>query len=233
MYGRAIARMTFSTAAIEARQRAQRRSESNNRAPAVQERPMTARPDRRVQRTRQLIRAAFRELLEEKGYEALTVQDIIDRANVGRATFYAHFDNKDELFASGFDELRASLKARQRAALSSGGEIGDRVFGFTYDMFVHANEYRGVFHAMMDKQSGAVVQRLLRKLLVDLVRDDVKAATGNSASAVRVDAIAQFIAGGLFCLLLWWLDARPRVSAAEVNALFRELAMPALAGGAK
>ena len=77
---------------------------------------MVARQDRRVQRTRQLIRAAFRALLKEKGYEALTVQDIIDRANIGRATFYAHFENKDELFTSGFDELRAPLKARQHDA---------------------------------------------------------------------------------------------------------------------
>ena len=55
---------------------------------------MATRKDRRVERTRQLIRGAFRSLLEEKGYEVLTVQEIIDRANVGRATFYAHFDNK-------------------------------------------------------------------------------------------------------------------------------------------
>jgi AcrR family transcriptional regulator len=190
---------------------------------------MAARTDRRVERTRQLIRTAFRSLLEERGYEALTVQEIIDRANVGRATFYAHFDNKDELFASGFDELRASLKARQRAALSRGGDIGERVFGFSHEMFVHANEYRGVFHAMMGKQSGAVVQRLLQKLLVDLVRDDVKAATeGGATSAVTIEAVAQFIAGGLFGLLVWWLNARPRLSPAEVNALFRQLALPSL-----
>ena len=191
---------------------------------------MAARTDRRVERTRQLIRAAFRSLLEEKGYETVTVQDIIDRANVGRATFYAHFDNKDELFASGFDELRASLKALQRAALSRGGEIGERVFGFSLEMFTHASEYRKVFQAMTGKHSGVVVQRLLHKLLVDLVRDDVKAASERGAkSAVPIDATAQFIAGGLFGLLVWWLNAAPRLSAAEVNALFRRFAMPALA----
>jgi AcrR family transcriptional regulator len=195
---------------------------------------MAARTDRRVERTRQLIRAAFRSLLEEKGYETVTVQDIIDRANVGRATFYAHFDNKDELFASGFDELRASLKALQRAALLRGADLGERVFAFSEEMFAHANQYRNVFQAMVGKQSGVVVQRLLHKLLVDLVRDDVKAASGRGAtSAVAVDAVAQFIAGGLFGLLVWWLNARPRLSATEMNALFRILAMPALAAGAK
>ena len=195
---------------------------------------MAARVNRRVERTKQLIRAAFRELLDEKSYETLTVQDIIDRANVGRATFYAHFDSKDELFASGFDELRASLKARQRAASLRTGDIGERIFAFSRELFTHADEYRNVFHAMIGAQSGVVVQRLLHKLLVDLVRDDVKAAGERSAaSAVTRDAVAQFIAGGLFSLLVWWLTVKPKLSVEEVNELFRALAIPALAAGVK
>jgi AcrR family transcriptional regulator len=195
---------------------------------------MAARVNRRVERTKQLIRAAFRELLNEKNYETVTVQDIIDRANVGRATFYAHFDSKDELFASGFDELRASLTARQRDTSSRAGEIGEGVFAFSQDMFAHAHEYRNVFHAMIGTQSGVVVHRLLHKLLVDLVRDDVKAAGAHSVtSAVTRDAVAQFIAGGLFGLLVWWLTVKPRLSAKEVNELFRRLAMPALAAAVK
>ena len=67
---------------------------------------MAQREDRRVQRTRELLRGALFSLIREKGFEVLTVQDIIDRANVGRATFYAHFDNKEDLLLSGFDVLR-------------------------------------------------------------------------------------------------------------------------------
>ena len=206
----------------------------HSRACRSEKRNMAARTDRRVERTRQLIRAAFRSLLEEKSFETLTVQEIIDRANIGRATFYAHFDSKDDLFASGFDELRASLRARQRAALSHGGDLGERLFGFSQELFAHANEYRQVFGTMIGSQSGVVVQRLLQKLLVDLVRDDVKAACERGApSAVTIDAVARFIAGGLFALLVWWLNAKTRLSAAEVNALFRRIAMPALAAAAK
>jgi AcrR family transcriptional regulator len=185
--------------------------------------------DRRVQRTQQLIRGALRSLLEEKGFEALTVQQIIDRANVGRATFYAHFDGKDDLLASGFEDLRTSLKARQREALSCGNSVEERVFAFSHEVFAHANEYRDAFRTMVGRQSGETVQRLLHKLLVDLVRDDVKATVPRDQESA--EALAQFIAGGLVGLLIWWLNGKIRLSVAEINEMFRKFAIPALKTG--
>ena len=192
------------------------------------------RRDRRIERTQQLLRGALRSLIQEKGFEALTVQEIIDRANVGRATFYAHFDNKDDLLASGFEDLRASLRARQREALSRGRTVEDRVFAFSQEIFAHTNEYRDVFRAMVGKRSGAAVQRLLHKLLVDLVREDVKETVARTEnSTVPTEALVRFMAGALFGLLMWWLDGKMRLSVAEVNALFRKLAIPALKAAAR
>lgn len=190
---------------------------------------MAKRRDRRVERTQQLLREALLSLIREKGFEGLTVQEIIDRANVGRATFYAHFDNKDDLLLSGFDEFRALLKAHQRDALSRGPNVEDRVFGFSHEIFSHTNEYREEFRAMVGKRSGAALQRLLHKLLVDFVREDVKQTVARAEDgAVPAEAVVQFIAGALFGLLGWWLDGRPRLSVPEVNDLFRRLAIPAL-----
>jgi AcrR family transcriptional regulator len=190
---------------------------------------MPNRRDRRVERTQQLIRDALMSLIREKGFEALTVQEIIDRANVGRATFYAHFDNKEDLLVSGFEDLRGSLKARQRDALLRGRTVEDRVFGFSHQVFAHTNEYRDVFRAMVGKRSGASVQRLLHKLVLDLVREDVKeTVAGTEKNVVPTEALVQFIAGALFGLLMWWLDGKMRLSVDEVNALFRRLAIPAL-----
>jgi AcrR family transcriptional regulator len=187
------------------------------------------RRDRRVERTEQLIRGALLSLIQEQGFEGLTVQQIIDRANVGRATFYAHFDSKDDLLASGFDDLRASLKARQRDALSRGRSVEDRVLAFSHELFTHTSEYREVFRAMVGKRSGAAVQRLLHKLVVDLVRGDVKETVARTENnAVPAEALVQFIAGALFGLLMWWLDGKMRLSVAEVNTLFRRLVIPAL-----
>ena len=63
--------------------------------------------DRRAARSRGLLLDALRELMCERGFERLTTQNIIDRAGVGRATFYAHFENKEELLAASVGRLRA------------------------------------------------------------------------------------------------------------------------------
>jgi AcrR family transcriptional regulator len=186
-------------------------------------------PDRRVQRTEQLLRGALLSLIQEKDFETLSVQDIIDRANVGRATFYAHFDNKDDLLVSGFDNLRASLKERQREALARRSGLDERVLGFSYEIFAHANEHRDVFLAMAGMRSHAIVQQLLYRILLDLVREDVKATVSRvRANSVPVEALAQFITGALFGLMMWWLNGKMRLSVEEVNTLFRQLAIPVL-----
>jgi AcrR family transcriptional regulator len=185
-------------------------------------------PDRRVQRTQQLLQTALISLIQEKGYEALSVQDIIDRANVGRATFYAHFDNKEDLLVSRLEGLRASLQARQRHALAQATRAEDRMFAYSRDMFMHVNEHRTVFRSMVGKRSGAVIQHLFHRMLVDLVREDVKDLVQQKAWGATHDGVVQLIAGGLFGLVLWWVDGPMKVPMQEVDALFRRLAMSAV-----
>ena len=100
---------------------------------------MAKRLDRRVGRTRALLHQALMSLIQERGFEALSVQDIIDRANVGRATFYAHFDNKEDLLASGIEGLRQSLRERQRRALASSSPGDERLLGFSLELFAHGD----------------------------------------------------------------------------------------------
>lgn len=190
---------------------------------------MAAHEDRRIQRTRQLLRGSLLALVREKGFEAVSVQEIADRANVGRSTFYAHYSDKEELLLHGFDELRALLRQRQREARARPGERSARLFGFSRELFEHVGDHRDVFHAMVGKRSGAAVQQRLQNLVIELVRDDVKLALPPSrAKATQREPLVRFIAGALFGLLAWWLDEQPNLSPDDMDRSFRQLAVPAL-----
>src|SRR5512146_879043 len=73
---------------------------------------MSDKNDRRSQRTRHLLSAALVELIREKDYGTITVSDIIERANVGRSTFYAHYRDKDDLFVGELDRVIELLSER-------------------------------------------------------------------------------------------------------------------------
>jgi AcrR family transcriptional regulator len=192
---------------------------------------MAKKKDRRVQRTQQLLEAALLSLMKEKEFDAISVQEIIDRANVGRATFYAHYDNKEDLLESGFDGLLAALRERQRETRSRGSSVDEGLFAFSHHLLAHAGEHREIFPAMVSKRGGALIQHLLRRLLVKVVRDDVKVvASQGGTGQMPEEAIVQFIAGGLFGLLMWWLSGKMRLSVDEVNEIFLRLAIPAAKG---
>jgi AcrR family transcriptional regulator len=185
--------------------------------------------DRRVQRTRENLRAALMALIEERGFEALSVQEIIDRANVGRATFYAHYESKEDLLVSGLDDFRAAIREHQRRRRDQAGKGDDGAFLFSRELFDHVAAHRNVFRAMVGKRSGAVVQRLFQKILLDLVREDLR-AVGSSAElrSATAEASAQYVAGGLWGLVSWWVDAKKGPGVEEMDAIFRRLAMPTL-----
>jgi AcrR family transcriptional regulator len=69
--------------------------------------------DGRSLRTRAMLQDALNCLIQKKGYEAITIKDICDAANVGRSTLYAHYTSKDDLKRRGFDKLRKELADRQ------------------------------------------------------------------------------------------------------------------------
>jgi AcrR family transcriptional regulator len=185
--------------------------------------------DRRVQRTRQLLLDALLMLIRERGFESLSVQDIIDRANVGRATFYAHFENKEDLLLSGLEDFRTAITEHQRRRLQETEASADRAFLFIHELLAHVAAHRDVFRAMVGRRSGAVVQRLVQKILLDLVREDLKPMlTRTGDRSVTGEAAVQYIAAGLWGLLAWWVDAKRNASVEEMEVVFRQLAVPSV-----
>jgi len=185
--------------------------------------------DRRVQRTRKLLQDALIGLILEKGYEAVTVQDIIDRADVGRSTFYAHFLDKQQLLLSTLEQLRAFLAQQQQAALTAAGDPGKPRLGFSLAMFQHAQSHHRLYQAIVGKQSGAIVQQHIQLILADLVRDEIAALMPRSSpSPIPLDVVVQYTVCAFLALLTWWLDQKLPCSAEEADRMFRALTLPGI-----
>jgi len=184
--------------------------------------------DRRVRRTRRLLREALLALVAEKGYDRVTVQDVLDRADLGRATFYAHFRDKDDLLLSGFDDLREAL--RSAMALYEEGRHAPPGLGFetTRALFEHVAAHRALYRGLAGSRAGALVLRHARAELVALTHAHFERVAGqrHARPTVPLEVLAEHTVGAMLGLLTWWLDADPPYSAQEIAATFERLTTP-------
>jgi AcrR family transcriptional regulator len=184
---------------------------------------MTDRIDRRAARTRKALHQALMALILRKGYEAITVQDIIDEADVGRSTFYAHYAGKEDLLRSGFQFLRTTLTEAQRAARAKTDGSRDELLGFSLALFEHASGYTDVYRALVGGRGGAVAVNEIRRILSELVRKELPAAQDDGA--VSRELVVQFVVGAFLTVLTWWLERKPGLPPPQVDAMFRRLAL--------
>jgi AcrR family transcriptional regulator len=185
--------------------------------------------DRRVRRTRELLRGALLSLIMEKGYDRITVQDILDRADVGRSTFYAHYRDKEDLLLSGFDDIRAALAAETHP---SGTPAGDPVALLqpVLAVFNHVEAYRHTWAPLSRKGGADVITRILRQHVTALVDQHLRTQfPTTSKDHTRLDAAITYVVGACMGLLIWWLDNDDiPYSADEIHAIFRRLTTPGL-----
>jgi AcrR family transcriptional regulator len=181
--------------------------------------------DRRIVRTRATLQHALNSLILKKGYEAITIKDICDAANVGRSTFYAHYTGKDDLKRSGFEPLRRLLVARQKQALETRGDIRDRSFGFSLTMFEHARDHKDHYRALVGGRGGTVSLGTIREILSGLVRNELAVTVDNkSPDGIPRDLVVQYVVGAYMAVLTWWLDGGAKLSPQRIDAMFRRLA---------
>jgi AcrR family transcriptional regulator len=192
-------------------------------------RPRKARKDRRIQRTRTALHQALISLILERGYDAVTIKDVVDRANVGRSTFYAHYPSKEDLLAAEVHDLRVLLATRQRAALARRDGISERSLGFSRAFFEHAQDYRDIYRALVGERGATLVIARIRALLTELVREELfQVAPAMVKPEIPRSALIQFLVGSLMSILTWWLELKPSLAAAEVDVIFRQLTNPAI-----
>jgi AcrR family transcriptional regulator len=186
--------------------------------------------DRRVARSREMLHQALLSLIIEKGYEPITVEDICERANVGRSTFYAHFTSKDELKRRGLEHLRRELIEHQRSASAAANVRG---LAFTLTMFEHARDHIHLYRALVGSRGGAIALTTIRQTLCEIVRGELAEIRGKGSEGVSREFAVQYIVGAFMAVLTWWLDRGAKPPPQEINAMFQRLAIkgvPSLGG---
>lgn len=176
--------------------------------------------DRRVQRTHNALRDALISLLLERSWDDINIQTLCERADIGRSTFYLHFQNKEDLLVGGFKDLRTLLRAQAGA-----DKLGASDFlRFVPGLIEHVHEQRALFRAIIGRGSGHVVQKRFREMVNQLVDDELSLPV----TGWERDAGTRYVAGALLELLAWWVDAGTERSADDIESLFYQLTAPAL-----
>lgn len=180
--------------------------------------------DRRTRKTKNALRAATFALIVEKGYDEVTVQDIIERADVGRSTFYTHFTDKHDAFRSGFDAICNLLQKRMKNRDKTGLPFS---FGMEIYRHFHEPQMRALYRAIKDHASGAISKQWLTNLVTQLVRLDL-AKLPSLPQDVREDALEAFIVSGYLGLLTWSLEMSNPPDSEHFDDIFRTLVSPVL-----
>jgi len=173
------------------------------------------RTQRRVLRTRATIEQAFVELILEKGYDNVNVEDITNRADVARATFYAHYPNKEALLAAVFSRLIGGLHESFASDESDWFHARHNAVGI---MCLHAQQMQDLYKACLSDPwaRGAYITAISeyteRKL-------DSYVAKAGSESRVPIPVMARAFAGAHLALLDGWLAGDLDLDAEDLSRI--------------
>ncbi len=188
-------------------------------------------PHRRIQKSRKLLHQALISLIQEKKYESITVQHILNRANVGRSTFYTHFRDKDEVLKMGFEYLGEILHDIQIKTSAAPAEPNEKIIGFSLAMFEHMYEHRSVWKALSGSQADIIVRQSIQEMISDLIEREFKARfqkRKSTDSTIPFELFVHFLASTYMSVTSWWLNSKNPVDPNSVNDIYRALVTPSL-----
>jgi AcrR family transcriptional regulator len=185
--------------------------------------------DRRSQRSRQLVNSAMMQLLLEKRYEEISVQDIVEQAGVGRSTFYTHYFDKEDVQASLMEEILETLN-RQLSQRKTGQGIvpGLELFRHIQD---HHQHFEALWRGPVGEKLWEAAQNTLSALIEQNLTNTVYSQSGSPALPVPV--VANYLAGAFLNLLKWWVRAGMPYPPEEMEQMFEQLALDGLGASFK
>lgn len=175
---------------------------------------MSDKQDRRSQRTRHLLSEALVELIREKDYNTITASDIIERANVGRSTFYTHYHDKDDLFVGELDRVIEVLSHRIPNQEES-------PFFPSLGLFRHVGEEYELYKALLWSSGIDLLIKHLQKSLSNRIEQGLE--KNERDFDIPLPILANFLAGSFLNLLKWWLENKMIYSPERMDEIFKKL----------
>lgn len=184
--------------------------------------------DRRQQKTRTAIFSAFTSLLAEKSYSKITVQEIIDAANVGRTTFYAHFETKDDLLKELCEELfghiiGSAMDCTHTHGLYSDGSAPESVF---CHLLQHLQENDRNIISLLSCESSEMFLRFFKDSLNELVRSQFINQNRKANTDIPEDFLINHISGSFVEMVLWWIRGHRKQTPEDLDRYFRAVIEP-------
>lgn len=189
--------------------------------PVEQRKPASGcrKPDRRIERTRNRLGNALIALIEEKAIDEVTVREVLDRAGVGRSTFYVHYRDMDDLFLS---ELEQGLEMWS-TALSRQQELSNRVAPVA-EFFAHVASAKRLYRSLVNCGRIEAFFDLAQGYFARGIEQRIKQSIGvYNPHQQELTACSNAFAGGLLSLLRWWLDRGAKESPLAMDALFHRI----------
>ena len=187
-----------------------------------------ARIDRRIKRTRELLQNALIELIGEKGYDAITIQDIVDRANVGRTTFYLHYTSKDELFISCHEAMVRKFPIAPLHPLSREELLSSEAPEGLKSAYQHLEDSRAFLLAIFQGKDSLLIMRRIRDWNAQEIEKNLRAAFTETESTIPFSVLANYLAGAQISLLHWWLEKRQPHALENLAQIFHRLQRAAI-----
>lgn len=179
--------------------------------------------DRRQQKTREAIFKAFSRMLEKKSYSHITVQEIIDEANIGRSTFYAHFETKDDLLNAIcrqiFDHIFSDvLNAEEHHDFSKvNNTLSDRLT----HLLCHLKEQKKDIIIVLSGESGDLFMRYFKTCLEQLFTDYAAHAASETCGEAAIasipkDFVLNHYVSGFAEAVKWWAGSAMKAAPEKV-----------------
>ena len=184
--------------------------------------------DRRIQRTRELLQKAMIELISGREYDAITIQDIVDRANVGRTTFYKHYTSKDELFMSCHESMLGEFHIGPLHPLSREELLSPDIPSEITLAYHHLEQRRTHLYPIFQGKDSSLILRQIRDRSAREIEANLRVAFADTESIIPLDMLANYLAGAQLALMQWWLEKRRPHTPKNLAQTFQRLQRAAI-----